>query len=165
MLDRREKAEAVAREYTRAGTLRKALGSGQEGFVYPTENATAIKIFTYREKFERELAAYRRLHKCDVYDVLGVAIPRPIRFSMRLLVIEMTMVQPPFLLDFAGSTLDDPIEFEQGVEEEWWDRVRQDFEGRFELARDVFYALQHRTGIYYYDLAPRNLNLDNYDPP
>jgi hypothetical protein len=39
----------------------------------------------------------------------------------------------------------------------WWERVRDNFGADFEIARDVFFALQRDTGIYYYDLAPRNL--------
>src|SRR4051812_48096658 len=107
----REKAEATARRYIGINELLKPLGSGAEGFVFPTPSATAIKVFTYREKFDRELAAYQRLREHDVFDVLGFAVPRLTRGDSDLLVIEMTLVKPPFLLDFAQSTLDEPHDF------------------------------------------------------
>jgi len=35
----------------------------------------------------------------------------------KLLVIEMTMIQPPFLLDFAQAALDEPMDFPEGLDE------------------------------------------------
>jgi len=70
----------------------------------------------------------------------------------------MTMVEPPFILDFAQSTLDEPRDFPEGHIEEWWERVADDFGERFDVVQALFYELQYRYGIYYYDLAPRNVN-------
>src|SRR6185312_9895220 len=109
-----------------------------------------------------ELAAYKRLYARGVFDVIGMAIPRLVKFHSKHLVIEMSIVQPPFLLDFVQATIDRPFEFEAGGEEAWWQSVAMTFGDRFELARDVFYALQQKTGIYYYDLAPRNMNFEGY---
>lgn len=154
---RRQKAEAVARKYMAVDAVLKELGSGAEGFIFATDRATAVKVFQYEEKYRRELAAYRRLLSRGVSEILGFAIPRLVNYRHELLVIEMTMVQPPFLLDFAQAFLDRPMEMEEGQEAEWWERVRDNFGADFEIARDVFFALQRDTGIYYYDLAPRNL--------
>jgi hypothetical protein len=153
----RDRAEAIARRYTGIDQLLKDLGSGAEGYVFASPSATAIKVFTHHEKFDRELAAYQRLLEHDVIDVLGFAVPRLVHFDANLLVIEMTMVQPPFLLDFAQSVLDMPLDFPEGLDE-WWERIEPDFGDRFPIVQQLFYELQHKYGIYYYDLAPRNVN-------
>ena len=153
----RQRAETVAKKYIGVDHLLKDLGSGAEGFVFPTPSATAVKVFTYKEKFDRELAAYQRLREHNVLSVMGFAVPRLVDYDAHLLVIEMTMVQPPFLLDFAQSVLDRPLDFPEGLEE-WWERVAADFGDRFPIVQSVFYELQQKYGIYYYDLAPRNIN-------
>ena len=153
---RRERAEAIAKVYIGIDRLLKDLGSGAEGFVFPSPSATAVKVFTYAEKFERELAAYKRLRKHNVIDVLGFAVPKLINFDRKLLVIEMTIVEPPFVLDFAQSTLDRPLEFPEGLDE-WWERIAPDFGDRFPIVQEIFYELQRKYRINYYDLAPRNI--------
>ncbi len=80
------------------------------------------------------------------------------------MVIEMTLVQPPFLLDFAQSVLDEPLEFPEGLDE-WWERIAPDFGDRFPIVQSVFYELQQKYGIYYYDLAPRNINFGDAPQP
>ena len=157
MDDRRRKAEATAKAYIGIDQLLKELGEGAEGFVYPSPSATAVKVFTYPEKFWRELAAYQRLLAHNVTDVNGFAVPKLVNSDSKLLVIEMTIVEAPFIVDFAQSYLDTPFEFEEGGEELWWDQVSADFGDRFEIVQSLFYALEHRCGIYYYDLAPRNV--------
>src|SRR3954452_17274761 len=101
MNDRRRKAEATARAYIGVGQLFKEIGEGAEGLVFPSPSATAVKVFTYPEKFHRELAAYRRLLTHNVTDVNGFAVPKLIASNSKLLVIEMTIVEAPFILDFA----------------------------------------------------------------
>jgi len=154
---RRQTAEATAKKYIGTESLMKDLGSGAEGFVFPTPEATAIKVFKYEEKFLRELAVYQRLLEHNVTDVLGFAVPRLVGFDEQLLVIEMTMIQPPFLLDFAQAALDEPMDFPEGLDE-WWERVEAAFGDRYATARAVYDELESKYGIYYYDLAPRNLN-------
>ncbi len=127
---RRQNAEAIAKKYIGIDSLMKDLGSGAEGFVFPTPAATAVKIFTYNEKFVRELSVYQRLREHNATDVLGFAIPRLVNFDANLLVIEMPLVQPPFLLDFAQAVLDEPLEFPEGLDE-WWERVEIAFGDRF----------------------------------
>ena len=86
-------------------------------------------------------------------------MPKLLNAEPRLLVIEMTLVEPSFLLDVAQSALDEPIDFPEGTPDEWWQRVDDDFgPERFPTVQDVFYELQNKYQLYYYDLAPRNLN-------
>lgn len=55
--------------------------------------------------------------------------------------------------------MDRPRDFPQEVEDEWWDRVRENFGPDFDRARDVYWGLVQQFGIYYYDLKPGNLQL------
>jgi hypothetical protein len=154
----REKVEAVARRYIGRDELLKPLGAGAEGYVFPTPQHTAIKVFKHPENFERELAAYERLREHDVSDVLGFAVPKLVAHDRDALVIEMTIVQPPYLLDFAQSVLDFPLDFPEGHEEEWWERLAGLFGERLSIVRNLYDVLAESYGIYYYDLAPRNVN-------
>lgn len=129
----------------------------------PLSESTAIKIFTHLPKFEQELAVYERLHEWDVTKVLGFNVPSLVASSRKLLIIEMTIVKPPFLLDFEISKLDEDQSFDSSMgTEEWWDRLRPLFGRRLPMVRDVFYYLSNRYGIYYYDLAPRNMDFTNH---
>jgi hypothetical protein len=67
-------------------------------------------------------------------------------------------VQPPFLLDFAQSELDTPRDFSDEAIQDWWERIAADFGDRLDEVQSLFYELQNRYGIFYYDLAPRNVN-------
>ena len=69
------------------------------------------------------------------------------------------MVTIPFLLDFAGTSLDFPKEFTEDAQQLWWEGLRERFGDDFHRAEDVFYGLIDRFGIYYYDLKPGNLSM------
>jgi len=160
---RREKALASARNYIGTTDGLKELGSGAGGVVFASPSSTAIKVFQYSEPFIRELAVYERLRDHRVIDVRGFAVPRLVNFHADSLIVEMTMVQAPFLLDFEQAYLDEPCDFPEGHMEQWWENVAADFGERFAAAQAVYYELINQYGIYYYDLAPRNLNFGNSD--
>lgn len=126
--------------------------------------SSAIKVSRYEDGFCRELAVYQRLAEHRVKTVLGLAVPRLGEFDERLRVIEMTIVKPPFILDFAQAYLDIPKDYSEEVIEEMWARVGEVFEHRAGRVREVAAELEERYGIYYYDFTPRNLNFgdDNF---
>ncbi len=151
------KAESVAREYIGTTDPLEELGYGVEGVVYSSLAATtAIKVHTQEEALERELAVYKRLRRHRITRLQGFNIPKLVNFDTRLFVIEMSIVKPPFLLDFAQSTLDYAPEFPEGLNE-WWDRIRERFDDRFPIVQSVFWELQNTHGIYYWDLKPGNI--------
>ncbi len=156
--NRREQVERIARDYIGEERLFNHLGWGAEGVVFPTPWATAIKIFTYREKYANELSVYQRFHDRAVETVRGFNVPQLINCNDRLMVIEMTIVQPPYLLDFSQATVDEPRDFTEEVMEDWMLRSEEAFGDRWPEVLDLFYALQSDYGVYYYDLAPRNIN-------
>jgi hypothetical protein len=63
-----------------------------------------------------------------------------------------------WLLDFSQTALDTEPDFLEGIDE-WWERVRERFDAdRFEIVQSVFWELQTRYGIWYWDLKPGNID-------
>lgn len=116
----------------------------------------AIKVHLQRDNFSRELAAYRRLAHSRVDGIEGFAIPKLINADERLRIIEMTIVSPPWLLDFGNALLQEP-DFEQSVMDDWWTRIEDRFGEKFPVVQSVYYALLARCGIHYLDFKPGNI--------
>jgi hypothetical protein len=72
-------------------------------------------------------------------------------------VIEIGIVEPPFLLDFGTSSTDIEPDFSPEVWADWWERVQDNFEDRFAEAEAVFHHLKRRLNIWHLDLRPSNL--------
>lgn len=75
----------------------------------------------------------------------------------KLGVIEMSIVQPPCLIDFAGVYLDFPPDFTQEAWDIWLDQKEDEFESDWPRANAIYQYLIDHYGMYYLDLAPRNL--------
>ena len=147
-----------ADEYTRLRGLQleQRLGFGKDGTVWATDRATAVKVFGRRDTYDREHAAYRRLADQGVSDVLGHHVPQLLRFDDARLVIEMTIVQAPFLLDFAGAWLDQQPAFGEEVLEQWLEEKQEQFGERWSHIAAVLAALQG-YGIHLMDIHPGNI--------
>jgi|SRR3954469_1864853 hypothetical protein len=155
-------ADQIVRRYIGAAAAPAPLGWGLDGVVYPHPTAhTAIKIHRGQDGFGNELAAYLRLTEHGVSQLQAGGhqfnVPVLVHYDTADRLIEMSIVRPPFLLDFAGATIDDPSDFTAEALGEWWDQVASDFADDFPIARDVFWILVRKYGIYYWDLKPRNL--------
>jgi hypothetical protein len=48
-----------------------------------------------------------------------------------------------------------------GSDHIWWAKLAEEFGDRLPVVQDVYDAL-HKFGIYYYALAPRNVNFENH---
>lgn len=90
--------------------------------------------------------------------VNGLNVPQLIGFDDDLCAIEMTIVKPPFLLDFGKAYLDEPAPYyaDPDIMQEWQDKNAEEWEDRWPQVRKAFYALQ-RYGIYHYDLNTKNV--------
>jgi hypothetical protein len=115
-----------ARIYATQHQLRIAerLGFGIHGIVFLAENnikagKTAVKVHHAAEPFRREVAVYERLRAAGVSKILGFNVPQLIRMDEMLLVVEMTVVVRPFVLDFAGAYLDTLPDFPEETWAEW----------------------------------------------
>ena len=68
----------------------------------------------------------------------------------------MTIVTPPFVLDFAGARLDFPPDFSDEIWDDWEAEKREQFGSRWPEARGVLAALEE-FGIYVSDVTTRNI--------
>jgi len=89
------------------------LGSGKDGIVLvakrkPQPAKVAIKVLRWPDAYGREKQVYERLRHAAVQTILGFNVPLLLGFDDDLRVIEMTIVERPFVLDFAGAHLGIP---------------------------------------------------------
>jgi len=157
--------EAVARRYASLNRLAiepPSLGGGIHGLVFFVRGAdvpggAAIKVFYHEEFFRRELLVYERLREAGVQQVCGLAVPQLIRADGDLLVLEMTVVERPYLLDFAGAYLDETApHFDDAVWETWEADKQEKFGERWPEVKAVLAALED-YGIQMLDVNPGNV--------
>lgn len=141
--------------------LLERLGFGIHGIVFVAVNAakggnTAIKVHRLSEPFHRECAAYERLRDAGISEILGFSLPQIIGFDDQLLVIEMSIVTRPFILDFAGAWLDQRPNFPPEIWQEWETQKRSQFERRWPKVQAVLEELE-LLDIYMVDVSPSNI--------
>ena len=154
----------AAHEYASRNCLevRETLGAGIHGLVQVVQGGaalggTALKVFHGEEFFQRELAVYERLKAARVREILGFAVPQLIRADHELLAVEMTVVERPFVLDFAGAYLDNAEPwFDDEVWETWEADKREKFGPRWPEVQAVLAALEG-YGIHMLDVNPGNV--------
>jgi len=141
--------------------LGERLGYGIHGIVIVAENKskpgkTAIKAHKDSEAYVREREVYQRLGEAGLTEIRGFHVPELIRYDDQLRIIEMTIVTPPFVLDFAGARLDVPPDFSEEIWAEWEAEKREQFGSRWPEARAALGALEE-LDIYVLDVSPRNI--------
>lgn len=141
--------------------LAECLGDGVHGIVLVAEDKskpgkTAIKAHKDSEAYVRERGVYRRLREAGITEIMGFRVPELIRYDDKLRIIEMTIVTPPFVLDFAGAWLDIPPEFSEEIWAQWETEKEEQFGTRWPEARAVLGALKE-LDIYVLDVSPRNI--------
>jgi hypothetical protein len=159
-----------AREYAqRRGLLvGNQLGFGVHGRVFATECQpqtdpailqSAIKIHYRNADYRREREVYLRLRENQVTTVRGCHVPRLLNYDDDLLILEMSIVTRPFILDFAGAFLDQPVDFSDEVLAEWHAEKQEQF-GTTKW-REVQSILRHleSLGIFMIDVTPNNIAL------
>ena len=138
------------------------LGAGKDGVVHKAKrNAfpgfVAVKSFHRLAGFERERDVYLRLRDLRIRTVRSCHVPQLIAWNDELLTIEMTMVEPPFILDFADARLDeDELEFSDEVWADWNRKLDEDFEERADEVRRILAVLRSH-GVILLDVHPGNI--------
>lgn len=135
---------------------RRRLGFGKDGSVWASSDLTAIKVFASPGPYARERDVYARLESSGVRHLHGYAVPRLYEFDDGIGVIEMSIVEPPFVLDFASATLDSAPDFPEDVLTEWYAEKREQFGADWSKAAAVIRALE-RLGIFMLDVHPGNI--------
>ena len=141
--------------------LAERLGFGIHGIIYVAEDKsvggkTAVKVHREREPYERERDVYERLRQIGVTEILGFNVPQLIRTDDELLILEMTIVTRPFVLDFAGAYLDAPPRFSDEIWAEWEFGRQEQFEANWWKVKRVLDALED-WDIYMVDVSPTNI--------
>ena len=148
-----------SQEFAERHSLRinSRLGYGKDGTVWAISDSTALKVFRREERFARERAVYQRLEFHDVASIGGHNVPRLIGFDTTLLAIQMTIVERPFLLDFASAYLDGtaPV-FPDDVMQEWLEDKKEQFGANWQKAASVLAGLR-KYGIQMTDIHPGNI--------
>jgi hypothetical protein len=169
-VDRNERAmdesysEILARvhEYAlcRERLVLEQLGWGWDGLVVQSEILSAIKGFRYEPQYVRERDVYLRLRERGIRRLLDFSVPTLIDYDDDLMVVEMGIVYPPYVIDFAGARLDSPPDFSDEIMEEWEAEKTEQFEDDWPQVRELVYAFQG-LGIYLGDVHPGNIRLRN----
>ncbi len=115
-----------------------------------------MNLFRSVKRYERERDCYLRLREEAVESVRGFAVPAYLNHSNEWLAIEMTIVRPPYLLDFAGALLDEPFDFHEETWEAWQMDRMEKFEERWPEVKKVMRELECH-GIFLSDLHPGNI--------
>ncbi len=143
--------------------IQHSLGAGYDGSVFATSRKSAIKAFHWQVQYDKERDIYLRLRKHQITEIVRCHVPRLIGFDDQLLVVEMTIVKPPYVLDFAGAYLDQRPDFPPEVRRQWEREKRIQFGADWKYVPRIVVAFE-RMGIFLADLNPRNICLTGYEP-
>lgn len=162
-----EELTGRAEAYAKQSGLRLGdpLGHGVHGIVFATESQpetrpvvqSAIKALRREPDYQRERDVYRHLRELEITQVRGCHVPELLQYDDTLLIIEMTIVTRPFVLDFAGAYLDFPPEFSDEVMADWHAEKRDQFGSRWGEVQAILRELEG-LGIYMIDVNPGNIS-------
>ena len=152
-------AERRAGQYAeRIGArLASQLGAGYDGIVFATQAGSAVQSLRFVELYRRGRDVYTRLWEAQIESVSGCNVPRLLNFDDELWVVELEIVQPPFVLDFAGARLDQPLDYPEEVLAEWEAEKVEQFGEDWPRVRQVLSGFR-RLGIYLADVKPGNIS-------
>jgi hypothetical protein len=151
-----DRAEAYANRT--AQTLLDLLGQGKDGGVWITSSGHAVKAHERFESYRAERNAYMRFRDVGLDEVNGFAVPSLLGHDDELLIIEMTVVPPPFVVDFASVVLDVDPELIEDEGHTLEDLVRERFgDDRTPTVLDIRDELIARAGAYLSDLHGHNI--------
>lgn len=146
---------------SRSLILDSCLGAGTQGSVFLFHSLSrsqlgAVKFHDWDMAYNRELAVYLRLRDLGINEVRRHAVPDLIDYDDELLAIEMTIVSPPFCLDFGGAYLDRPPDYTPEVWRDWREIKSEAFEDNWPAVEDILNEFK-AYGIFIADVNPGNI--------
>ena len=121
---------------------------------------SAIKVHEREPDYCRERDVYLRLAQHNIQTLRGCKVPRLVRFDDNLLIVEMTIVSRPFVLDFAGAFLDQAPGFSEEVMSDWLNEKYEQFGPHWPEVQLILAALK-QYGIHMIDVHPNNISFDD----
>ncbi|MEX2213913.1 MAG: hypothetical protein WD768_07285 [Phycisphaeraceae bacterium] len=137
------------------------LGFGHDGHVFVSNEHTAIKVHERATTYRNELAVYQRLRERGVDRVADHHVPKLIDWDDTRLIIEMSIVPRPFVLDFASAMLDHAPRFPQHVIDERTEHWLELFGENWEQVPLIVLELELRAGVYLLDPHPGNIAFED----
>jgi len=134
------------------------LGHGSDGSVWKSSVLSAVKALYAPKNYANELESYKRLKAAGILKLCGFFVPELVGFNDELMVIEMSIVEPPYLLDFGKVYIDHPPPYHNdeqlmaNAQAEW----QEWFGKHWTRVAGVLQTLQ-TYGIYYVDPRPSNI--------
>src|SRR6476620_9810504 len=128
-----------------------------------TSRKTAIKVFESDKNYAAELESYQRLKERGITSLCGFSVPQLLDFDDERLVIEMSIVKPPFILDFGKVYLDRSPDFSPEVMAEWLAAQQELWGDTWPTIRSILSQLRG-LGIHHMDPKPGNILPENWNP-
>lgn len=116
-----------------------------------------MKAFERERNYLLELRSYQRLKEHNVSQIDGFSVPQLVNSNDQLLIIEMSIVSPPYLIDFGKVSIDAPPDFSDEVLADEEEQAAELFGENWPRVQSLMAHLQHFYGIYYLDPKPRNI--------
>jgi hypothetical protein len=157
-----QRAEDYARLCGISLELQRPLGAGTDGAVWASNEDTAVKAFRRLHSFNQELTCYRRFASARVSEIDGFAVPKLVRWDDDRWIIEIGIVRPPFIIDFAKVSIDQPPDFSAEVLEDEEQQGSDLFEHRWPQVQSLLAILRYRFGIEYLDPKPGNIMFEDW---
>jgi len=156
-----QRAQQYAR--TRGLVLGDQLGFGVHGIVFLATSQSnpgrfAVKVHERPADYGRERDVYLRLQARGLSEIHGCTIPEMVSWDDDRLIIEMTVVSRPYVLDFGGAFLDRSPGFSEEVLADWHAEKLEQFGPRWAEVLVILRALE-AYGIFVVDVNPNNITL------
>lgn len=144
--------------------MERPLGTGVQGSVYQVRKkgqmfGAAIKAHSHDIAFRRERDVYLRLREYQISSIRGCNVPFLLNHDDKLLILELGLVERPFVLDFGGAYLDYPPDFSDDVLAEWEKEKREQYEERWPEVQAILHELEGYD-IYMIDVHPGNISFE-----
>jgi hypothetical protein len=140
--------------------LQTPLGYGTDGTVWRSNRKTAVKAVALSSNYMKERVCYQRFAAAGIIKLLDFSIPQLVAFDDSLQIVEMKIVEAPYILDFAKAYIDVRPDFSAEVWQDWNDQGVELFEERWPIVKKLLSAIQ-QYGIYYLDAKPGNIMFEN----
>jgi len=159
----RKRAELYAADRGLIIDFSRPIGFGNDGCVWRTHRNSAVKTLESRDSYSRERDCYRRLMDRGVKQVEGLTVPTLLDFDDQLLVVEMRIVEPPFLLDFGKAYLDGTHPYSPEQLQAYYGSLGRHFRVE-DLPRVMkICRILRGYGIEYLDAKPKNIWLRSFE--